>query len=81
MRSCLFPEPQNVQEAMVQANIAERAGRLWDEGYSYDPATGIIVSPRGDRYQVDIEADTCSCESIKHHGDCKHRIAVARLHQ
>lgn len=81
MKDTLFPEPQDVQQAMVQANISARAEKLWDDGYTYDEKTGTVTSPKGQRYHVNREADTCSCEAIKHHGDCKHRIAVARLHK
>ena len=79
MQACRFPEPANPREALTQANIADRAGHLWEEGYTYDARTGIVTSPKGDRYRVDTMADTCSCEAIKRHGDCKHRMAVARL--
>jgi len=76
-----FPEPQDVHQAMVQANISARAEKLWEEGYTYEEQTGTVISPKGQRYHVDCEADSCSCEAIKHHGDCKHRIAVAKLNK
>jgi len=75
-----FPEPQNAREALTQANISARAERLWEDGYTYDTERGIVTSPKGETYQVDILADTCSCAASKHHGDCKHRIAVAKLY-
>ena len=81
MKDYLFPEPQDVHQAMVQANISARAERLWDEGYTYEESTGTVTSPQGQRYHVDHEDDTCTCEAIRHHGDCKHRIAVARLYK
>jgi len=81
MKEYCFPDPQDVHQAMVQANISARAEKLWDEGYTYEESTGTVIGPQGQRYHIDREADTCSCEAIKHHGDCKHRIAVAKLHR
>ncbi len=80
MQAYRFPEPQNAREALTQANICIRAERLWADGYHYNEATGIVTIPEGESYQIDRIADTCSCAASKHHGDCKHRIAVARLY-
>lgn len=73
------------------ANIARRASRLWEDGYTckqtfqgtfvtaYD-----VLSPRGDRYMVKLTptpkdaflGDKCTCPAFEKYGECKHHLAI-----
>ncbi len=77
--------------ARTLANIARRAERLWEDGYTCRQSfQGTFVeaydvfTPRGERYMVKITptpkdpflGDKCTCPSFSKYGECKHHLAL-----
>jgi hypothetical protein len=74
----------DINDARLEANVAERARKLRADGYRIEPDTiqpGVwwVIKPDGDTtYQVVVGPDTqgCGCLFFPDHGYCKHLWAV-----
>lgn len=76
--------PKNASEALRQARSAEKALTMFQDGYTMQPLFDdtitevyLVTSPAGNRYNVDMAKQICSCPDFTRHQDCcKHLIAV-----
>ncbi|MCX6382167.1 MAG: hypothetical protein NT023_22270 [Armatimonadetes bacterium] len=72
----------NFNTARLQANIAARAARLWEDGYTLTRKaedTLVITSNEGTNYEIDTFWETCSCPCFKNNDTCKHWIGWKNL--
>lgn len=81
--SYTVPMPRTISEARTLANIAARALRLREEGYTItedDLFDGFftVQKPDGTKYRViyDEVKQSCTCGCFHERGTCKHLLAV-----
>ena len=74
-----------LDEARMLANVNERAGRLFEDGYRaewLDEYVLEVTNEEGTPYEVDTLFETCTCPfyTERHgRGSCKHLLGWKRL--
>jgi hypothetical protein len=78
-----IPEPRNIQEAMQQARIQDRANRLFADGYRarYSPEDDVILvtNEEGTTYRVGVVFEDCNCPFYTDKEYCKHALGAQKL--
>lgn len=73
--------------ARLFESIVARAGRLFEDGYSAEvkatvdeqPVSYTVTSPDGERYEVSLLFEQCTCPCFKKWLTCKHVRGLDRL--
>lgn len=75
-------KPRTIDEARLLANLAERAERLFQDGYSLtreDEHDLVITNEEGSRYYLSTLFESCTCPCYKVHKTCKHWLGAKKL--
>jgi hypothetical protein len=71
-----------IQLASLQTRVADRAARLFEDGYTVsqqDFETFFVANEEGTVYEVSTLWENCSCPFNKANGFCKHYIGLQTL--
>ena len=78
-----IPKPRDVQQAMQQARVQDRANRLFADGYRarYAPEDDVILvtNEEGTTYRVGVVFEDCTCPFYKENDYCKHALGAHKL--